>query len=1062
MRTLSLFLLLACTGEGPLPPAAPAGLVLNELMTHNRSALADPDAAGCAEHDPWLELFNRDDDPVPLAGWTVGPTRATAAELPDLTLDPGAHLLLWADGSPAQGPTHLTLSLHDHTGPLHLFTPEGEPHDTFDVPALADDESWGRLTDGGPTTATQFEPTPGAANTALQPDPCLLPTPGFDDHTYPCLSTLDGYRRLAASRVGTEVVKFAILDFQRPQQGNVRYFDGAFYDLHDEYYIFRTLNGQPFPSDPTHQPFPGTFADVDAIYTWARTVDLESLFDRDVLRWAGERLTSQRYYQLALTAPRAIGLGTIVHLSATPTAPERWGFDLAYSDPATAAELTVYLQRLTATLPPAIADQLHWVVRSAAQEQTARAIEGTDHPLADRILRYTELSEPGEVQVYNPGLAAGRLRVVRAGESPFTGASDQDVLVLAEIPDELPPCAALITAVPQTPLSHVALLARSRGIPNLHIAGILDDPAWNQWERVRAHLALAAEGDQAHAVDITSAEAAAWRALRTTPPPDLPPLITDGLPWTVDVTALDPHDMPSQRPVIGGKAAGFVALTHTPGLDVPDLPLAITVRAFQAHLDQLPEVPTLLQRPEFTTGADAAVRYLVLEGEAAYRARYPDTAEAALTAFYAARPADDLLVTLAREGGLRRRIERTPPPPAALAAIEDALHDRFAWLDPEQGLRFRSSSTIEDLEGFNGAGLYTSTTGFLHAEQQGEDRTVATALSEVWASYWGAEAFEERHRAGIDHLAGGMGLIVHARFDDDQELNNSVATLTHLPSGTWELVVNTQRGPLSVTNPPPAADCRPIEPEISLVTGTLGAGALTRVRPSSEVAPGVQVLDDAALLTLFDDLIPLGELWLDIENAGLPEPQHRQIVTLDLELRTMAPGWPAGSGGTTTRHVVKQARSLDPSLAAHSEEVQALPFPRDVLARARTVERLTCEAEAITVTAWQLTTNPTVAPDAGYSSEPLVGQLLVDLHQPLLGLPAGGSVLLDHTQLVPPTGSVAPWRLTAEVVHADVAAIDLWSGERWRLDGESGVLEVCVTEVLSSSPDDFLRGLMGR
>ena len=53
----------------------------------------------------------------------------------------------------------------------------------------------------------------------------------------------------------------------------------------------------------------------------------------------------------------------------------------------------------------------------------------------------------------------------------------------------------------------------------------------------------------------------------------------------------------------------------------------------------------------------------------------------------------------------------------------------------ETALRFRSSSSVEDIEGFNGAGLYTSYTGYLHPELlkdvKDHDATIERALLRV-------------------------------------------------------------------------------------------------------------------------------------------------------------------------------------------------------------------------------------------------------------------------------------------------------------------------------------------
>lgn len=68
----------------------------------------------------------------------------------------------------------------------------------------------------------------------------------------------------------------------------------------------------------------------------------------------------------------------------------------------------------------------------------------------------------------------------------------------------------------------------------------------------------------------------------------------------------------------------------------------------------------------------------------------------------------------------------------------------------------RSSSTAEDLPGHSFAGLYTTLLGV------GDEAGLLRAVRECWASYWNEEAAAYRDQAGIDHLAGGMAVLVQA------------------------------------------------------------------------------------------------------------------------------------------------------------------------------------------------------------------------------------------------------------------------------------------------------------
>ncbi len=69
----------------------------------------------------------------------------------------------------------------------------------------------------------------------------------------------------------------------------------------------------------------------------------------------------------------------------------------------------------------------------------------------------------------NPGFALGNLRIIRSAEELAT-ASRNDIVVLEETTAELPPVGGIMTLGEGNPLSHIQLLARNFGIPNVAIS----------------------------------------------------------------------------------------------------------------------------------------------------------------------------------------------------------------------------------------------------------------------------------------------------------------------------------------------------------------------------------------------------------------------------------------------------------------------------------------------------------------------------------------------------------------------------------------------------------------
>lgn len=831
------------------------------------------------------------------------------------------------------------------------------------------------------TTSTPTTTTTSSAPSTTPEPPETTTVPGeFDGHTTDRLDSIADYEAYARRGAGGQsVVKFSIPDFFNSER--VHWMDSNFYELHDEWYWFHLLNGQPIPGSTT-TPVDGLgFTSIDEVYSWAGELTPSALpLD---LRFVdstsfGRRLYSPEFYELALDRePRVLGVGALVRLT-SETASDRWLIELEYSDEVTPAEVELFFERLIPTLPEAIGAQLEWVTRSPFQESVAERMRDEGLPFADRVVRYGDLVPQGQVTVYNEGVTAGRLLLVGDGETALTDARDDDIVIMAGVPDWLPPANALITSDPQTPLAHVNLLARNRGIPNASQVGILDDAQILQAARVRAPAIVRASADGLEVQLITNAEYRRWRSLHDTGRVAVPPVDASSLPLALDLEDLattigSEADVERWRPVIGGKSAGFLALLSTEGVITPERPLAVTVAPYRQHLASVQEALTaILSSTDFAN--DARVRYLVLEGPSDFAEQYPDPADAAVAEALARRnPEGTPIGEVLAADGFKKYFRNVPMNPETLDELERALDAQFGDYAATQGLRFRSSSSVEDIEGFSGAGLYDSNTGFLDPSVQpdADDRkkTIERTIKKTWASYWGFEAFEERRREGVDHQSGGMGVLVHARFDDPLEVNNGVATFTLLPEGTdlASSTINVQLGAESVTNPDPASGALP---EVWRVTIGRNGSVATARETGSTLSPDEPVLSVSEVEQLVDQLRAVALLWRDRVNADLPDAQAIETLTLDFEFKTMAAGWPATSETTEqpAQLVVKQARSLDPGLRGLSAEVLDLPVPRDVLARARSVLEISCGEESRV----EVLTDPLAQPDMGFAVEPFV------------------------------------------------------------------------------------------
>ncbi len=915
----------------------------------------------------------------------------------------------------------------------------------------------------------------GCRTTRAVTDPVLIQrSSAFSDHTVPAIESEAMFESLSRREGLLRAVKFIITDFHRPDARSLRFYDSNFFRLHDEWYWFRLLNGALVPGDDT-EPFEGQrFANIQTVYQWAASA---SAYPLDLVMYSDGRLYSPRFYAQSFGRQRRFGLGTLVSLPPLRGSTQRrWAFELEFGDGLSHDELMVFFGHLRQKLPRSIADNLRFLVRSPAQELLARDMARARLAEHERVLRYSEIVEPGTREVYSAGITAGYIRFIRADEG-IPATNSEQVLVFERTPDLLPPAAGVLTAVPQTPLAHVNLLARNRGIPNAMLAGALEHPMLMQLARGYAPVLFAANGtDEVLVAPLTEEEFRRYRAMTTVPPRMVRTPDPARLPYVQDLSTLRPSDIPSVAPSIGGKATGFIALLAAgASVAIPDAPHAISTRAYTEHVAPLrARISEVIADTVFE--GDIRVRELVLEGRARFLERHQTQSDRDFVqAFCDPLGSSQLLGELARGHGVRGMIERTPIAPATIAEIHRALSAAYAHLAPSQGLRFRSSSNAEDIEGFNGAGLYESFTGYLdpRAQRQEPDqrKTIERAIQRVWGSFWGFEAFEERRGARIDHLSAAMAVVVHPRFDDAIERSTGVCTLTvHGPTAPERatLVINIQLGAESVANPDPTK-----LPEVLMVhVARDGQSRVERGRRST-LSPARELVSDEAARALFAQLAPIADAWISRENQGLSRGRQRRGVTLDFEFHEVLDGWPARRDGTRApaRLVIKQVRTLEPGSRVRADGVEQWPVPREVLSRARRVERERCQIDTTAgrfeLERLRVTSDRTLPPDVGYADRPLDAEVRVEfgpLRARGFGPPNNAPASrVEHWEFLSSTSErsqvIAPLDAASAGYDRIVLASDRTATiERGRAR-ESG-LATCRSELVFATSRDYLASLL--
>jgi spore coat protein H len=142
-----------------------ARVTINELQAVNVLTARDDHGAAAA----WIELYNPSDSDVALGGYGVtsdltAPHAAVLAA--GVTLPAHGHLVLWCDGNPAAGPTHVNVRLARAGGTIALSRPDGTYIDRVSYGAQEVDFSAAREPDGAAAWVTEWAVSPGAANPA--------------------------------------------------------------------------------------------------------------------------------------------------------------------------------------------------------------------------------------------------------------------------------------------------------------------------------------------------------------------------------------------------------------------------------------------------------------------------------------------------------------------------------------------------------------------------------------------------------------------------------------------------------------------------------------------------------------------------------------------------------------------------------------------------------------------------------------------------------------------------------------------------------------------------------
>lgn len=332
----------------------------------------------------------------------------------------------------------------------------------------------------------------------------------------------------------------------------------------------------------------------------------------------------------------------------------------------------------------------------------------------------------------NPGLARGTLRL-HLGDKPGAEMAEldtQSIYLLPETVSELPPIAGILTAGEGNPLSHVQLLARNLGIPNVAVDQALI-PMLKPYEGKKVILSVSPAGvvqlmiDKGQLDDVFKKAAQSEVLIH----PDLKKLDLK----TPDLIPLNRLRASDSGRIVGPKAANLGELYHHYPEAVAN-GLAIPFGVFRSILDRP------MGHSKQTVFEWMAATYTELQSmPSGSKAREEKT-----ESFRSQLEAYILGVDLGKD--FRKR-------------LSSAMQEVFGQ-DGTYGVFVRSDTNVEDLPGFTGAGLNKTIPNVV-----GVDKVLA-AIPKVWASPFSKRAFAWRQ----------------SKMDMPQHVYASVLLLRSVPS----------------------------------------------------------------------------------------------------------------------------------------------------------------------------------------------------------------------------------------------------------------------------------------
>jgi hypothetical protein len=336
------------------------------------------------------------------------------------------------------------------------------------------------------------------------------------------------------------------------------------------------------------------------------------------------------------------------------------------------------------------------------------AQEGVGTLTGIEIVLQSEITKNQEYLALNTGKAVGRVHIIKKLDDTVE-IGDNEIVVLSELPASLPPVRGIILTKPSSPLSHVNILAKGWGIPNVYIKDadkLFADKNTFVWE-----------------LDAGFSEYK-WKEIKD--PAELEQKFASPdqqvAPSDLSVKKLAP--LGSMRAadsvVYGAKAAnlGEVMNGAVPNITVPD-GFGVPFHYYEKFMRD--------------NGFDVEIAALMEDLDFVHNPRYRRQ----------------------KLDEFRKKIETARFDPALSRQIVAQWRRQLG----SRPVFVRSSSNAEDLPNFSGAGLYSSVFNVK------TPANLIAGVKKVWASLWKFEAYEARVRNYVDQKHVYMSALIQVGVD---------------------------------------------------------------------------------------------------------------------------------------------------------------------------------------------------------------------------------------------------------------------------------------------------------